>query len=152
MHIQFRLHVHTELLMHITHKHKHTLNRIRASCGPGLLYLSQGIGSDIIDSNGKSSSACRLTYSSFFSLTHTFELHTATVLSRVMCCCWLSSDVTNIFTGCHKQQFPPYWKALRPFRHWFYLAAVFPLMAIHEGWTSLYIISVSLDRAWAPSP
>lgn len=63
--------------------------------------------------------------------------------SIVICCSVSSSDVTNILVGCREQQFPPNWKAHRPFRCWCYLAAVFP------SWPSmkdepLYISSLSL--------
>lgn len=65
------------------------------------------------------------------------------VQSIVSCCSGLSSDVTNILAGRCEQQFPPNWKAPRSFRHWCYLAAVFP------SWPSkkdepLYISSLSL--------
>ncbi len=45
--------------------------------------------------------------------------------------------------ACREEQFPPNWKAQRPFRHWCYLAAVLP------SWPSmkdepLYISSLSL--------
>lgn len=130
-----------------------------------LLPVSGNLASDSIDTNEKSSSTRRLIYSSFSSLslkhthTHTFvltyRLHAAdlflwsmsrktrAVQSIVICCSGLSSDVTNIPVCCCEQQFPPNWKALRPFRHWCYLAAVFP------SWPSkkdepLYISSLSL--------
>lgn len=130
--------------------HPHTFG-----AASGLVYQPQGAGSDNIDSNeNASSSACRLIYSSFSSHIHIPASHsntflcdvsrkTRTVQSIVICCLASPSDVTNILVGGRKQQFPPNWKAPRPFRHWCYLAAVSP------SWPSmkdepLYISSLSL--------
>ena len=66
-----------------------------------------------------------------------------TVQSIVICCSASPSDVTNIFVWLPRATISPKLKAPRPFRHWCYLASVFP------SWPSmkdepLYISSLSL--------
>lgn len=107
--------------------------------------------------NSTISMYCRLISRSFFVTYTTVELtwwfhtalpsyepcHVKPVQSILLCSSELSTDVTNIRLGCCEQQFPPNWKALRPFRPWCYLAPAFPSWPSIED-EHLYISCLSL--------